>query len=404
MDVQPAPSPNPSDALTAVIVVAAGSGTRLGAAEPKAFVPLAGRTLLEHALDAVRALPEPTQIIVVAPASHLERAQRMLGSDGVAVVGGVSRSDSVAAGLAVLEPGVTTVLVHDAARALTPTSLFGSVIDTVRMTGSGVVPALPVVDTLKKVDVHGTVLDTADRAELASAQTPQGFPAADLSHAYAQAASRAGAAGSLADTDDAATFAAAGFEVITIPGDPRAFKITTSDDLARAEILAGGVTAGAAELRVGQGTDVHAFGEAENLWLAGLHWPGERELSGHSDGDAVAHAVTDALLAAAGLGDIGTCFGVDDPRYANARGEVFVRGAVQLVHEAGFDILNVSVQIIGNRPKFSPRREEANRVIGQWLGAPVNISATTTDGLGFTGRGEGIAAQATALLRARTSE
>jgi 2-C-methyl-D-erythritol 4-phosphate cytidylyltransferase/2-C-methyl-D-erythritol 2,4-cyclodiphosphate synthase len=382
------------DALTAVIVVAAGSGTRLGAAEPKAFVDLAGRTLLEHALDAVRALPEPTQIIVVAPASHLELAQRLLGADGQVVAGGATRSESVAAGLAAVVPSVATVLVHDAARALTPTSLFGSVIDTVRITGSGVVPALPVVDTLKRVDLHGTVLDTADRSELAAAQTPQGFPAAQLAQAYAQALS----SGSTADTDDASTFAAAGFEVITIPGDPRAFKITTAEDLARATTELLGLTS---DLRVGQGTDVHAFGEAENLWLAGLHWPGEKELSGHSDGDAVAHAITDALLAAAGLGDIGSNFGVDDPTYANARGEIFVRGAVKLVNEAGFDILNVSVQIIGNRPKFSPRRDEANRVVGEWLGAPVNVSATTTDGLGFTGRGEGIAAQATALLRAR---
>ena len=383
-----------TDALSAVIVVAAGSGTRLGAAEPKAFVDLAGRTLLEHALDAVRALPEPTQIIVVAPASHLELAQRVLGEDGIAVVGGATRSESVAAGLAVLAPSVATVLVHDAARALTPTSLFGSVIDTVRMTGSGVVPALPVIDTLKRVDLHGTVLGTADRSELAAAQTPQGFPATQLAQAYAQAVS----SGSTGDTDDAATFAAAGFEVITIPGDARAFKITTAEDLARANKELLGLTS---DLRIGQGVDVHAFGEAENLWLAGLHWPGEKELSGHSDGDAVAHAITDALLAAAGLGDIGSNFGVDDPTLANARGEVFVRGAVKLVNEAGFDVLNVSVQIIGNRPKFSPRRDEANRVVGEWLGAPVNVSATTTDGLGLTGRGEGIAAQATALLRAR---
>lgn len=383
-----------TDALSAVIVVAAGSGTRLGAAEPKAFVNLAGRTLLEHALDAVRALPEPTQIIVVAPASHLELAQRLLGEDGIAVVGGATRSESVAAGLAALAPSVATVLVHDAARALTPTTLFGSVIDTVRMTGSGVVPALPVVDTLKRVDLHGTVLGTADRSELAAAQTPQGFPATQLAQAYAQAVS----SGSTGDTDDAATFAAAGFEVITIPGDARAFKITTAEDLARANTELLGLTS---DLRIGQGVDVHAFGEAENLWLAGLHWPGEKELSGHSDGDAVAHAITDALLAAAGLGDIGSNFGVDDPTYANARGEVFVRGAVKLVNEAGFDVLNVSVQIIGNRPKFSPRRDEANRVVGEWLGAPVNVSATTTDGLGLTGRGEGIAAQATALLRAR---
>jgi 2-C-methyl-D-erythritol 4-phosphate cytidylyltransferase/2-C-methyl-D-erythritol 2,4-cyclodiphosphate synthase len=146
------------------------------------------------------------------------------------------------------------------------------------------------------------------------------------------------------------------------------------------------------------GVDTHAFGDNENLWLAGLHWPGEKELSGHSDGDAVAHAICDALLSAAGLGDIGTIFGTDDPTYAQASGEVFVRGAVSRLAEHGFTPVNVSVQIVGNAPKVSPRREEAQAVLTGWVGAPVNLSATTTDGLGFTGRGEGIAALATALV------
>jgi 2-C-methyl-D-erythritol 4-phosphate cytidylyltransferase/2-C-methyl-D-erythritol 2,4-cyclodiphosphate synthase len=184
----------------------------------------------------------------------------------------------------------------------------------------------------------------------------------------------------------------------TIPGDEVAFKITTAWDLNRAHQVLGGIPD---RHRVGTGIDVHAFGENENLWLAGLHWPGEKELSGHSDGDAVAHAICDALLSAAGLGDIGSRFGTDDPAYANASGEVFIRGTVALLEEHGFDPINVSVQIVGNKPRFSPRREEAQNILGTWVGAPVSVSATTTDGLGFTGRGEGIAAIATALVRQR---
>jgi 2-C-methyl-D-erythritol 4-phosphate cytidylyltransferase/2-C-methyl-D-erythritol 2,4-cyclodiphosphate synthase len=210
-------------------------------------------------------------------------------------------------------------------------------------------------------------------------------------------------------TDDAAVFAAAGFRVRTVAGDSASFKITTPDDLIRAESVFGahsafGVTGaiGAdAQLRVGTGVDTHAFTNDPQvtLTLAGLEWPGERGLSGHSDGDAAAHAVCDALLAAAGLGDIGGIFGTDDPRFAGASGDVFVTHAVSLMRDAGFEPVNVSVQIVGNRPRLAGRRGEAESVLSAWVGAPVSVSATTTDGLGFTGRGEGVAAIATALIR-----
>ena len=144
--------------------------------------------------------------------------------------------------------------------------------------------------------------------------------------------------------------------------------------------------------------DTHGFDPSAELWLAGLRWPGEDGLAGHSDGDAVAHAVTDALLSACGLGDIGEVFGTSDPRFVGAHGEVFLVETRRLVQSAGFSIGNVSVQLVGNRPKFAPRRREAEELLTRILGAPVSISATTTDGLGFTGRGEGIAAIATALV------
>lgn len=383
---------------TAVIVVAAGSGTRLGAALPKAFVDLAGQTLLERSLRSIILLPYPVQVVVVAPADFIEDAHAIVhkvapGLESLVsvVTGGATRHDSVAAGLAVVDSGVQVVLVHDAARALTPTSVFADVDMAVQATGAGVIPALPVVDSLKQVDVTGGILGIADREQLRIAQTPQGFPRAELVAAYA-------AAGSADFTDDASVFAANGGVMTTIPGDEVAFKITTAWDLNRAHQVLGGIPD---RHRVGTGIDVHAFGEKENLWLAGLHWPGEKELSGHSDGDAVAHAICDALLSAAGLGDIGSRFGTDDPAYANASGEVFIRGTVALLEENGFDPINVSVQIVGNKPRFSPRREEAQNVLSSWVGAPVTVSATTTDGLGFTGRGEGIAAIATALVRQR---
>ncbi len=190
--------------------------------------------------------------------------------------------------------------------------------------------------------------------------------------------------------------AAAGGTVRVIAGDERAFKITTPWDLRRAELMLG-----AAGLRTGVGVDVHAVGGAGTLWLAGLDWPGEQALSGHSDGDAVAHAIVDALLGAAGLGDIGSVFGTDDPAYAGAAGEVFLRAAVDALARAGAEPVNVSVQLIGNHPRFAPRRAEAERVLSAAVGAPVAVSATTTDGLGFTGRGEGVTAIATALVRSQ---
>jgi 2-C-methyl-D-erythritol 4-phosphate cytidylyltransferase / 2-C-methyl-D-erythritol 2,4-cyclodiphosphate synthase len=180
-----------------------------------------------------------------------------------------------------------------------------------------------------------------------------------------------------------------------VHGDPLAFKITTPWDLRRAEEL---VSRRTDSPRIGVGTDTHAFDPDAELWLAGLHWPGEAGLAGHSDGDAVAHAITDALLSAAGLGDIGGAFGTDDPRFTGAHGEVFIREARRMVENAGFRVGNVAVQVIGNRPKFAPRRREAEALLSEFVGAPVAISATTTDGLGFTGRGEGVTVIAMALL------
>lgn len=384
-------------ATVAVIVVAAGSGTRLGKSEPKAFVEVGGRSILERSLDTVFSMSKPAQVVVVAPAAMLDRAREIAtAAAGAAarylsvVAGGDTRQQSVAAGIAELGADVEVVLVHDSARAFTPVEQFESVLAAVLATNGGVIPALPLADTIKQVDWTGLVESTLDRSALVAVQTPQGFPRAALVAAYAIATEDR--------TDDAAVFSAAGHPVSVVDGDPLAFKITTPWDLRRAESLAGVSTSSTTDQRTGIGIDVHAFDEARPLWLGGLYWPAEAGLAGHSDGDAVCHAICDALLSAAGLGDIGTRFGTADSRFIEAHGDVFIRETLELVHGAGFTVGNVAVQVVSNRPKVAPRRMELEARLLELVGAPVSVSATTTDGLGFTGRGEGITAIATALL------
>lgn len=388
----------------AVVVVAAGSGTRLGIGDAKAFVPVAGELMLTRAIRTVFTLAEPTAVVVVAPAGRLDECRALVAAvagtavDLTAVVaGGPDRHASVLAGLDAVPAGVEWVGVHDAARCLTPAEQFEAVFAAARESGSGAVPALPVTDTVKRVE-DGVVVETVDRSALVGVQTPQVFPVGALRDAYAVSQQ--------SETDDAGVFQAAGGTVRTVPGDADAFKITTRWDLARAEAIvasrAGAVSSsvsGAADVRVGLGVDVHAFDEASPCRVGLLDFPGEAGLSGHSDGDAVAHAVCDALLSAGGLGDIGGRFGTSDPAYAGATGDVFVRGAVTLLAEAGLVPTSVTVQVIGNRPRIGARRTEMQDALAAVVGAPVAVSGTTTDGLGFTGRGEGLAAIATATVR-----
>lgn len=382
---------------TAIIVVAGGSGTRLGAQVPKAFAGIDQRSILRHALDGVFAAAS-AQVIIVAPAGYEGEAEteaQAAAGDRMPLVrvvtGGATRHDSVAAGLAAVWADITTVLVHDAARALTPSEQIDAVAAAVTPE-SGVIPALAVIDTLKRID-GDDITAAVDRSVLVAAQTPQGFPRARLVAAFAAAEP------GVEYTDDAQLFAAAGYPVKRIAGSERAFKITTPADLERARMLLAPRTPAAAAPRVGIGTDVHAFGGEGTLWLAGLEWPGEVPLSGHSDGDAVAHAIVDALLGAAGLGDIGQHFGTAHPEFAGAHADVFLRRTRELLHEAGFAIGNVSVQFQANRPRFSARRAEAEAVLSAALGgAPVAVGATTTDGLGFPGRAEGIAVTAVATV------
>ena len=384
----------------AVVIVAAGKGERLGAAVPKAFFPIAARTLLSYSVERARAADRLAQLIIAAPGDLLDEARltvENLGADSRirvdVVAGGDTRQASIARALTVLDPDIDVVLVHDAARAFAPTQVFDRVAEAVREQRRGIIPVELVVDTIKRV-AGDVILETVDRTELRAAQTPQGFIAEQLLDAYSQAEAD--------HTDDASLMQARGYEIGSVQGDTRGFKITTPADVDRAYALVAGTIGNEStpSIRIGIGTDTHRFTEDESkpLYLGTVSWAGERGLDGHSDGDAVSHAIVDALLSAAGLGDIGSNFGVDRPEFAGANGEVFLRGALELIGESGWRVANVSVQIIGNRPKVAPHRERVEGVLSDLLRAPVSLSATTTDGLGFLGNSEGVAAVATALL------
>lgn len=438
-----------TESRRALVVVAAGSGTRLGFGMPKAAVLLEDRTILDHALDAVTAglgldllvivLPGQTQAHrELAPAAVAAAAQ--VEAEVLIISGGACRTESVAAGSeAVTEhahrnewgPAPVQVLVHDAARPLTPTSVFDRVLAALSSGAQAVVPAVEVADTIKRVDAVGRVAETLPRSELRAAQTPQGFTLTFLQQAAEYLQNHREQAELL--TDEAMIAEHLGVDVVVVDGDPRALKITTSADLSAAAALLDAPRhtpdtaapssqvrrtqnpgpaspstqpAPAQAPRVGIGQDVHAFAapqEPTDLWLAGLHWPDQQGLSGHSDGDAVAHACCDALFSAAGLGDMGAHFGTDRPELADASGAVLLAEAAHITRQAGFTISSIAVQFVGNRPTFGPRRDEAQRVLSEAAGAPVAVSATTSDGLGFTGRGEGISATATAVLTAGTS-
>ena len=370
--------------MIAAIIAAAGSGERFGAPIPKALIQLGDKTLLAHAISNIA--PVVDEIIVTSPAGYEDQIREIVGADITVVTGGSTRSESVRLGLAAVNEHTKYVLVHDAARSLASTALARSVVDALKHGDVAVIPGLPEVDTIKVVDAAGYVTSTPDRSALRKVQTPQGFayPILKAAHSIPQDA-----------TDDAVLVAAAGHQVRIIDGEERALKITTPSDLAYAMTFIGDVQG----FRTGVGVDAHAFGEGRELALACLTWPGEVGVDGHSDGDVAAHAICDALFAATGTGDLGSNFGTSRPEYAGATGSQLLQETLAIIKRAGFTISNVSVQIIGNRPRIGARRAEAIAAISAALdGAPVSILATTTDGMGLTGEGKGIAAIASALV------
>ena len=379
------------------IIVGAGRGHRFGGPLPKQYRTLGGEPVLRHALRAFADHPAVTQVIGVIHPDDREMFEAAAQGLGIAghTAGGAERQDSVRNGLefaAGLAPGGTPdlVLIHDAARPFVSARLISDVIAALE-TAPGAVPALAVADTLKR-GADDRVAETVDRTGLYRVQTPQGFRFAEILAAHGKAKGQ-----NL--TDDAAVAEAAGLAVALVAGDADNFKITTEGDLMRAEdMMSGG------ETRTGFGFDVHQFEAGDAVRLCGVDVPFDRKLKGHSDADVGLHALTDAILGAIGQGDIGQHFPPTDPQWRGAESHIFLAHAAALVRDRGAVIVNVDVTIICEAPKVGPHRAAMAVRVAEILGIDggrVNVKATTTERLGFTGRGEGIAAQAVATVRYR---
>lgn len=376
------------------LVVAAGRGERFGTGQPKQYRNLAGQPLLRYSLVALAGHPgikAVRAVIQMDDMRHYEHAAKGLELLEP-VAGGTNRQDSVRCGLESLQSlGPERVLIHDGARPLLPQSVIDRVLAGLDE-GVAAVAALPVIDTLKRASA-GRVTGTVDRENLWRAQTPQGFHFGAILEAHRAAAGTE-------FTDDAAVAEQSGILVQLVEGDPENIKVTGPDDLARAEALLTRA-AGKRESRVGNGFDVHRFGAGDHVTLCGVEVSHDQGLLGHSDADAGLHALTDALLGALSAGDIGQHFPPSDPRWRDADSAVFLRHALDLVAERGGRIVNVDVTVICEAPKLAPHRAAMVARIAEILcvdAQRVGVKATTTEGLGFTGRGEGIAAQAVATV------
>ncbi|GLR47955.1 bifunctional 2-C-methyl-D-erythritol 4-phosphate cytidylyltransferase/2-C-methyl-D-erythritol 2,4-cyclodiphosphate synthase [Sphingomonas astaxanthinifaciens] len=370
------------------LIVAAGSGTRMGSETPKQYRPLLGKALLAHAVEALIGHPRITAVRVVIGAGQEAHARSALAGFDVGdfIIGGKERADSVRAGLEAIADGI--VLVHDAARPFCPPAVIDRLLDALA-SADGAVPVLPMADTVAKGDseLRGTV----NRVQLLRVQTPQAFHKTDLLYAYEEAATAT-------PTDESTVMQQAGLKVATVPGDESLHKLTTANDWERAEMMLGSQMIS----RSGTGFDVHAFEGPGPLVMGGITIDHPQGLAGHSDADVVLHAITDALLGAAALGDIGQHFPPSDPQWKGAASDRFLVHAADLIRERGGIIDHVDCTVICEAPKVGPHRAAIQARVAEILGlkaTQVSIKATTTESLGFTGRREGIAAQAIATIR-----
>jgi 2-C-methyl-D-erythritol 4-phosphate cytidylyltransferase/2-C-methyl-D-erythritol 2,4-cyclodiphosphate synthase len=374
---------------TVALVVAAGSGTRLGGA-PKQYRRLAGRSVLAHAVEALDH-PRIDRVQVVIGADQEADYTTAMGERALPlpIIGGATRQESVRRGLDALAAGsgAARVLIHDAARPFLPANVIDRLLDALD-TAPGAVPTLPVVDTLARD--RGTLGETVPRADLVRVQTPQAFDFAAIRAAHAAWAGDEA-------TDDAQIARAAGLEIATVAGDSSLEKLTYEADFVRAEAMLAARTLPC----TGIGFDVHAFGPGQSVWIGGVEIPHDRGLVGHSDADVALHALTDALLGAIGAGDIGDHFPPSDPQWRGAQSSLFLEHARDLVAETGGRIAHCDVTIICEAPRIGPHRDAMRQGIADLLRLPrsrISIKATTTERLGFTGRGEGVAAQAVATV------
>ncbi len=390
-----------NDALrTEAIVLAAGSGSRMGAGENKVFLPLHGVPALVRSVQAFANLCSAL-VLVVRPEEE-QRARAMLDAHGLLsavtafAYGGERRQDSVRNGLAALLGEEAVVLVHDVARPLLTEEVIARVIVSALKYGSGVA-AVRVKDTIKRVNPGETVAETPDRETLRAVQTPQGFLKSILIRAHQQA-EREG----ITATDDAALAEAIGVPVRLVEGSYDNMKITTPEDLAAAEAILISREGGAdVSPRIGQGYDVHRLVPGRKLILCGVEVPHETGLLGHSDADVALHALTDALLGALALGDIGKHFPDSDPKYKGISSLLLLKHAYRLIRERGYVAGNVDVTIVAQRPKLAPYINAMRENVAEALALSldrVSVKATTTERLGFEGEERGISAQAACLL------
>jgi 2-C-methyl-D-erythritol 4-phosphate cytidylyltransferase / 2-C-methyl-D-erythritol 2,4-cyclodiphosphate synthase len=370
------------------LIVAAGKGERLGGGVPKQYRMLAGKPVLRWAVESLVGHPAIRAARVVIGAGQEEQAAAALqGLDiGGLIEGGAERADSVKAGLAIISGDA--VLVHDAARPFCPASVIDRLVAQLEFS-EGAAPVLPVGDTLSRASDR--LDEPVDRGGVVRVQTPQAFRLEALRRAY-------DAWSGASPTDETTVLRAAGMDVATVAGDPVLEKITTPADLERAEQW----LAARMVPRTGMGFDVHAFSGEGPIMLGGIAVPHTRGLAGHSDADVVLHAITDALLGAGGLGDIGEHFPPSDPTWKGMSSDYFLKHAADLLRSGGAIIDHVDCMIIAEEPKVGPHRSAMRNRIAEIVGLSpdrVSVKATTTEGLGFAGRREGIAAHAVASIR-----
>jgi 2-C-methyl-D-erythritol 4-phosphate cytidylyltransferase/2-C-methyl-D-erythritol 2,4-cyclodiphosphate synthase len=376
------------------LIVAAGRGARFGGPVPKQYAVLGGKTVLRHTVDALAACPSIGDVRVVIAAG--DEALYAAATNGLTlpapVLGGVSRQHSVLNGLeALANQAPDFVAIHDAARPFVDRAQVDACLSAAAQSGiDGAVLGIPLADTLKRVDAANAITETVPRTRLWRAQTPQVFRFASLLAAHRRAATL-GNEEATALTDDAAVAELAGLKVVMVPGSEDNRKITTGDDLVRV----------AGETHTAFGFDVHGFAEGNSVMLGGIAIPHQKGLAGHSDADVALHALTDAVLGTIGAGDIGQHFPPSDPQWRGASSDRFLRHAVGLVSAKGGRILHLDLTVVCEAPKVGPHREKMRESIGRIAGIAsdrVSVKATTTEGLGFTGRREGIAAQAVATV------
>lgn len=371
---------------TAAVIVAAGRGSRAGGDVPKQWQMLAGRPVLAHTIDAFRGKLDRI-VLVIHPDDHARAAALAAGCD--LVFGGATRDQSVRNALDSLATSdVERVLIHDGARPLVSAAVIGRVLAALD-THPGAAPALPVTDALWR-GAAGLVAGTQDRAGLWRAQTPQGFRFDAILAAHRAHAGTA--------ADDVEVARAAGLDVAIVEGEETNLKLTFPGDFARAEAILKGR---GMDVRLGNGYDVHAFTEGDHVWLCGVKVPHGRALLGHSDADVGMHALTDAIYGALAMGDIGRHFPPSDPQWKGAASHIFLRHAVALMREHGYDLGNCDVTLVCERPKIGPHAAAMQAALAGIMGVEagrVSVKATTSERLGFTGREEGIAALATACL------